>query len=100
MMVKPASSITPEASITCAGVAPALQHRGDGVEGRVGRRMQVAIKLRRLAQREAAQHLPGMIPERRADLGDHDVARLHAARAWETGAAPPRSGAAIDVTPM
>ena len=44
MMVKPASSITPDASITWAGLAPALQNRCDAIERDVGHRMQVAIE--------------------------------------------------------
>ena len=39
--------------------------------------MQLAIGLGRvLADREAAQHLAGMVPERGADLGEDDVAAL------------------------
>jgi Xaa-Pro dipeptidase len=42
--------------------------------------MQIAIeRCRFLADREAAQHLPGLIPEQRGDLGAHRVAFLHAA---------------------
>jgi len=39
--------------------------------------MQVAIEFGRFTQREAAQHLPRVIPECGADLGYHDVASLH-----------------------
>ena len=57
-----------------------FEHGGDRSECGVGRRVQVAIKLWSAPpEREAAQHLAGMIPERRADLGDHDVARRNAA---------------------
>ena len=43
--------------------------------------MQRAVERRRLlAHREAAQHLAGMIPKRRADLREYDVAVRHAPR--------------------
>ena len=78
MMVKPASSITREAAITCAGVAPAFSTATYGVEGCVGRRVQRAIERRRvLADGEAAQHLAAVIEEMRGDLGHHHVAGLH-----------------------
>src|SRR5499427_6884958 len=63
MMVKPESSITPAASITCAGLVPC-------------RNTAASV----LAHSEAAQHLAGVIPERRADLREHDVALRHLAR--------------------
>ena len=52
-----------------------LKHFGDGVEGGIGHRMQLAVKLRRfVADRETAQHLAGMLPESRADLGEDNIA--------------------------
>ena len=69
------------------------------LEGGVRRRMQVAIELARLAEREAAQHLARMIPERRADLGHHRVALLQPPRCRKL-ARHARSGALIDVVPM
>ena len=53
MMVKPASSITRDASITCAGSRAGLEHLGDRVERRIGRGVQIAIKrAAALAERE------------------------------------------------
>ena len=76
------------------------QHRGDRVERRIGRRVQVAIKRRRLlADREAAQHLAGIIPERRADLGEHDVARSARCASDGNCAGTARCGSRIGVTP-
>ena len=81
MMVKPASSITPDASMTCAGVAPALSTAAIASNAASAAACRLAIKLVRLAERKTAKHLPRVIPERRADLGHHHVARLHAPHA-------------------
>src|SRR5579862_795602 len=52
-----------------------LEHRGDCIECSVGGSVQVAVEGSRLgAKRKAAQHLTGMIPERRADFRKYDVA--------------------------
>src|SRR5579875_278823 len=60
------------------------QDRSDGVERAIGGVVQIAIERRRLPpDREAAQHLPRIVPERGADLGQDDVARLDAAARGE-----------------
>ena len=58
-----------------------LEHRRNRIEGGIRRRMQVAVELVRLAERETAQHLARVIPECRADLGHHDITRLDAPHA-------------------
>ena len=63
----------------------AVSHRGGHrVERRLGGRVQVAVKRRRVRlHREAAQHLPGVIPPHSGQLAEHHVAALHFARRME-----------------
>ncbi len=59
-----------------------LEDGDDRVVCGVGHRMQIAVERRRLCvDREAAQHLAGMLPECGADLGGDNVAARDAARA-------------------
>ena len=59
-----------------------LEDGDNRVVGGVGHRMQIAVERRRLGvDREAAQHLAGMLPECGADLGGDNVAARDAARA-------------------
>src|SRR5512144_893422 len=50
-----------------------LKYRGNRIEGGISGRMQVAVELIRLAERETAQNLTRMIPERRGNFSHHDI---------------------------
>ncbi len=80
MMVKPAVFDYARGFDHLARQRAILEHGGDRIEGGVGGCVQVAVERRRLgAKRKAAQHLAGMLPERRADFSKHDVAGRHLA---------------------
>ena len=84
MTVKPASSITPGGLDHLRRRRAVPQHLDDGVERGIRRRMQIAIERRRLlADGEAPQHLAVVVPERRGDLREHDVAGRNAPRRME-----------------